>query len=213
MLTAAIHTSERTFESGALDKHSFFRPKAMFMDDLLHAFKPARHCQMVEWLIKLLTYLIGAKFSIVHLWFIVLSMSPAFVWVFWHLSCWQCIVKHGETCDRAVRFLFKYVNCLVNLLQQVLCSEISITIFSSLENNMCLAAIKVSISLMPWIWEFKTLTHYHLIDGPILKFGIWKSSEKGLLPFDLVHVDHFCGSRSSCSGCWRKMLTCHVLWG
>ena len=61
------------------------------------------------------------------------------------------IVKHEEACGEAVRFRFKYVNCLVNLLQQVLCSEISITIFSGLEDNPCLAAIKVSTSLMQWI--------------------------------------------------------------
>ena len=104
-------------------------------------------------------------------------------------------------------------NSFVNLLQQVLCWKISIMIFSSLEDNLSLTALKVSTSLMQQIWECKTLTHYHLVDSPIQKFGIQISSDKGLLPFNLVYAGHLCGSRNYCSGHWHKTLTFHALWG
>ena len=194
----------------------------MLTDYLFHALEPAGHCRMVERVIKILTHFIRTKCSVAHLWSILL-VSPAFIWVFWHLFRWQCvvsamlmvwsIVKHEEACGEAIRLWFKDVNSFVNLLQQVLCWKISITIFSGLEDNPSLTALKVSTSLMQQIWECKTLAHYHLVDGPIQKFGIRISSEKGLLPFDLVYAGHFCGSRNSCGGHWHKMLTCHALQG
>ena len=177
---------------------------------------------MVEQVIKLFTHFIRTKCSIAHLWSI-LSVSPAFVWVFWHLFCWQCIVgmtlvawsivKHEEACGKAMCLQFNNADSLVSLLQQVLWWKISITIFSGLEDNLSLAAIKVNTSLMQQIWECKTLTHCHLVDGPIQKFGIQISSEKGLLPFNLVHAGHFCGSRNSCGSHCHKTWTCHELQG
>ena len=92
----------------------------------------------------------------------------------------RSIVEHEEACGKAICLWFKDVNSFVNLLQQVLCWKISITIFSGLEDNLSLTALMVSTSLMQQIWEHKTLAHYHLVDGPIQKFGIWISSEKGL---------------------------------
>ena len=63
----------------------------------------------------------------------------------------RSIVKHEEACGKAVHLQFKDVNSLVNLLQQVLCCKISITIFSGLEDNPSLATLKVSTSLIQQI--------------------------------------------------------------
>ena len=86
MSAAAVFAPRRTFESGALGQHSFFRPKVTLVDYLFYALEPARHCRMIEQVIKLLTNFIRTECSVVHLWS-VLSVSPAFIWGFWHLFC------------------------------------------------------------------------------------------------------------------------------
>lgn len=136
---------------------------------------------MAVWVIELLNYPID-KCAWLHLRAI-FNASPMFIWPFGHVLCWKCIwgpllmtgciIKHEEPSGKTICFPLKDINCMLNLIKQIIGREPAFLIFSSLKDNMCITKIQIiSTSHNQWRDFTLSISSFNLPQSTVWKFDI-----------------------------------------
>ena len=126
-------------------------PKPTFTDNGFHAFEPSRHHWVVACEVKVLWHFIDSKICCSHFQTI-LVVPPGCMWIFWHLLCWESIwclslmawhvIKQEKASDKSICLCLKNINGIINLLMQVICVKVPISVLPCFEEHLSFTVLK-----------------------------------------------------------------------
>ena len=137
-LTTAISAALNTFETFALCIQASHRPKSSLLDDLLHSFKPTRHCLVILWKIKILSLRSWSEPSVAHVGSILCLAVWAFSEQTMHLPPAVDDLEHYQTWKGPLRshlFSLRRYQLISQLVSINHLLKPTITVFSSFKNH------------------------------------------------------------------------------